>query len=103
MLRWCGSGGGGRGVPEPSWIASDMPGSTYPWHPTFPGNRGCDNRRVPTRFDLTPDDLAALLPGEPAYRARQVWRGLPQGRDPVEMTDLPGSLRQRLPPPPPAP
>jgi 23S rRNA (adenine2503-C2)-methyltransferase len=51
---------------------------------------------VLTRFDLTRDDLAALLAGEPAYRAGQVWRGLHQGRDPLEMTDLPGPLRQRL-------
>jgi len=50
----------------------------------------------PTRFDLTLDDLAALLPGEPAYRARQVWRGLHQGREPEELTDLPRALRTTL-------
>ncbi len=51
---------------------------------------------MPSRFDLTPEDFAALLADEPGYRVRQVWRGLHQGRDPREMTDLPGPLRQRL-------
>ncbi|HEX6596260.1 MAG TPA: 23S rRNA (adenine(2503)-C(2))-methyltransferase RlmN [Acidimicrobiales bacterium] len=51
---------------------------------------------VPSRLDLSVDDLAALLPGEPAYRARQLWRGLHQGRDPEAITELPAALRQRL-------
>jgi 23S rRNA (adenine2503-C2)-methyltransferase len=51
---------------------------------------------VPGRFDLSPADLAALLPGEPAYRARQVWRGLHLGRSVDELTELPKALRARL-------
>ena len=51
---------------------------------------------MPGRFDLTPGDLAALLPDEPAFRVRQVWRGLHLGREPEEMTDLPLGLRARL-------
>lgn len=51
---------------------------------------------VAGRFDLSIDDLAALLPGEPAYRARQVWRGLHQGREPAGMTELPAALRSKL-------
>jgi 23S rRNA (adenine2503-C2)-methyltransferase len=54
------------------------------------------HHRVPGRFDLTHDALAGLLPGEPAYRARQLWTGLHQGREPAEMTELPGALRERL-------
>ncbi|HET9443554.1 MAG TPA: 23S rRNA (adenine(2503)-C(2))-methyltransferase RlmN [Acidimicrobiales bacterium] len=49
-----------------------------------------------TRYDVAPDDLAALLAGEPAYRVRQVWDGLHQGREPAAMTDLPKALRARL-------
>jgi 23S rRNA (adenine2503-C2)-methyltransferase len=48
------------------------------------------------RFDLSRDELAALMPGEPSYRARQLWRALHQGREPAEMTDLPAGLRARL-------
>jgi 23S rRNA (adenine2503-C2)-methyltransferase len=48
------------------------------------------------RFDLSLADLAALLPGEPAYRARQLWRGLHEGREVGEMTELPAALRARL-------
>jgi 23S rRNA (adenine2503-C2)-methyltransferase len=51
---------------------------------------------VPTRFDLTLDDLSGVLGDEPPYRARQVWRSLYQGREPEEMTDLPRALRSRL-------
>jgi 23S rRNA (adenine2503-C2)-methyltransferase len=48
-------------------------------------------------YDLRPDELAALLDGEPAYRLRQVWDGLyKRARRPAEMTDLPAALRQRL-------
>ena len=48
-------------------------------------------------YDLSRDDLAALLAGEPAYRVRQVWDGLHvRALRPEEMTDLPRSLRQRL-------
>jgi 23S rRNA (adenine2503-C2)-methyltransferase len=51
---------------------------------------------VPSRFDLTPAALEALLEGEPGYRAGQVWRALHQGREPAEMTDIPLALRERL-------
>lgn len=51
---------------------------------------------MPGRFDLTLDDLAAILAGEPAYRVRQVWRSMYLGREPEEMTDLPVTLRSRL-------
>jgi 23S rRNA (adenine2503-C2)-methyltransferase len=51
---------------------------------------------VASRLDLTRADLADLLAGEPSYRAGQVWRGLHQGLEPEEMTDLPKALRPRL-------
>jgi 23S rRNA (adenine2503-C2)-methyltransferase len=54
------------------------------------------NRAVASPLDLTLDDLAALLPGEPPYRARQLWQGLHQGRRPEEITVLPAALRARL-------
>ena len=54
------------------------------------------HRRVAAALDLTPTELAGLLPGEPPFRARQVWRGLHQGLRPEEMTDLPLTLRRRL-------
>ena len=52
---------------------------------------------VPSRYDVSRDDLAALLDGEPAFRARQVWAGLyGRGVGPEAMTDLPAALRDRL-------
>jgi 23S rRNA (adenine2503-C2)-methyltransferase len=51
---------------------------------------------MPGRFDLSVAGLAAVLDGEPAYRTRQVWRSLHEGREPEEMTDLPKALRARL-------
>jgi len=51
---------------------------------------------MPATFDATPADLARILAGEPAYRARQVWRNLHLGREPEEMTDLPVRLRDVL-------
>ncbi len=52
---------------------------------------------VPTRYDVSPDDLAELLAGEPAFRARQVWAGLyERGVGPDAMTDLPAALREQL-------
>lgn len=51
-------------------------------------------------YDLDPAALAAVLAdmGEPAYRARQVWRWLYRGLAPSfeAMTDLPRSTRARL-------
>jgi 23S rRNA (adenine2503-C2)-methyltransferase len=52
---------------------------------------------VRSRYDLEADELAELLEGEPAYRARQVFEGLHKGlRSPEEMTELPASLRSSL-------
>lgn len=50
-----------------------------------------------TLYDVGRDELATLLEGEPPYRVRQVWNGLyRRGVEPLAMTDLPGSLRERL-------
>jgi 23S rRNA (adenine2503-C2)-methyltransferase len=52
---------------------------------------------VPTRYDASRDDLAALLAGEPSFRVRQVWDGLhARLASPSEMTELPAAMRQRL-------
>ena len=52
---------------------------------------------VAGRYDLTRDDLARLLDGEPAFRVRQVWDGLYRRvADPADLTDLPAALRARL-------
>ncbi|MDQ1413393.1 MAG: rRNA (adenine2503-C2)-methyltransferase [Acidimicrobiaceae bacterium] len=52
---------------------------------------------MPGPYDLSQDQLAGLLDGEPAYRVRQVWDGLYRRALPVtELTDLPRALRDRL-------
>jgi 23S rRNA (adenine2503-C2)-methyltransferase len=52
---------------------------------------------VPAPYDLTREDLAGLLVGEPAFRSRQVWDGLHRRvQRPEEMTELPESLRASL-------
>jgi 23S rRNA (adenine2503-C2)-methyltransferase len=51
---------------------------------------------VPSPLDLDEGALAAILAGEPAYRARQLRRGLLEGRRPADLTDLPKALRARL-------
>jgi 23S rRNA (adenine2503-C2)-methyltransferase len=54
---------------------------------------------VPTVYDLTADELALRLLawGEPAFRAKQVWRQLwTRGATYEEMADVPGALRERL-------
>ncbi|HVF73867.1 MAG TPA: 23S rRNA (adenine(2503)-C(2))-methyltransferase RlmN [Acidimicrobiales bacterium] len=52
---------------------------------------------MPGRYDLSREDLAVLLEGEPAYRVRQVWDGLYRRvLDPSQLTDLPAALRARL-------
>jgi 23S rRNA (adenine2503-C2)-methyltransferase len=52
---------------------------------------------VPGPYDLTRQELAELLVGEPAYRVGQVWDGLHRRvQRPEEMTDLPRALRTRL-------
>src|SRR5439155_9948006 len=48
-------------------------------------------------YDATRDDLATLLPGEPAFRVRQIWDGLHRRVvAPGEMTELPAALRADL-------
>ena len=50
-----------------------------------------------TRYDLTRDDLAAVLADEPRYRLDQLWEGLyGQLADPADITNLPKALRARL-------
>ena len=51
---------------------------------------------MPSRFDLDEAALGAILGAGPAYRVRQLRRGLLEGRDPADMTDLPKALRKRL-------
>ncbi|HMK97740.1 MAG TPA: 23S rRNA (adenine(2503)-C(2))-methyltransferase RlmN [Acidimicrobiales bacterium] len=48
-------------------------------------------------FEMTRDELAAVLGDEPGYRTEQVWRGLwDRGAWPQDMTELPRELRERL-------
>jgi 23S rRNA (adenine2503-C2)-methyltransferase len=48
-------------------------------------------------FDASRGDIEALLEDEPPYRVQQVWDGLhKRAQWPVEMTELPTSLRDRL-------
>ncbi len=50
-----------------------------------------------SRFDLSREELAAILAGEPAYRVDQVWDGLYRlHADPSELTSLPRMLRDLL-------
>jgi 23S rRNA (adenine2503-C2)-methyltransferase len=50
-----------------------------------------------TRYDLTREQLADVLDGEPRYRLDQLWDGLyTRLADPVDITNLPKSLRARL-------
>lgn len=52
---------------------------------------------MPTRYDPNAHELAGLLEDEPAYRVRQIWDGLyHQGRDLLELTDVPKGLREQL-------
>ena len=52
---------------------------------------------MPGPYDLTSDDLAGILNGEPAYRVRQIWDGLHRrALRAVEMSELPRALRARL-------
>ncbi len=52
---------------------------------------------MPAPYDLTREELAHILDGEPAYRVRQVWEGLhTRAQRPEEMTELPASLRTTL-------
>jgi 23S rRNA (adenine2503-C2)-methyltransferase len=48
-------------------------------------------------YDVTAEELGAVLEGEPAYRTRQVWDGLyRRALLPSEMTDVPLALRSRV-------
>ncbi len=53
--------------------------------------------RSATRFDVTRDELGAILAGQPRYRLDQVWAGLyEQLASPAELTVLPKALRAEL-------
>ena len=52
---------------------------------------------MPAPYDVTREELAELLEGEPAYRVRQVWDGLhARVQRPDELTELPAALRATL-------
>jgi 23S rRNA (adenine2503-C2)-methyltransferase len=52
---------------------------------------------MPAPYDVTREELAQLLEGEPAYRVRQVWDGLHvRVQRPDELTELPAALRATL-------
>src|SRR6202034_768064 len=52
---------------------------------------------MPAPYDLTREELAVILDGEPAYRVRQVWDGLHvRAQRPEELTELPAALRTTL-------
>jgi len=51
---------------------------------------------MPGRLDLSLDELARMMEGEPPFRARQLRAGLVRGLGPGEMTDLPTRLREVL-------
>ena len=50
-----------------------------------------------TLYDLSRDELADLLEGEPRYRVDQVWEGLyAQHKDPSDLTNVPKTLRSAI-------
>ena len=52
---------------------------------------------MPSRYDVSRDQLADLLGNEPSYRVGQVWEGLyTQCRELSELTNVPASLREWL-------
>ena len=52
---------------------------------------------MPSRYDATKEDVAALLADEKPFRVKQVWEGLhTRLAEPSEMTELPAALRTRL-------
>ncbi len=52
---------------------------------------------MPAPYDLTREELAVVLDGEPAYRVRQVWDGLHvRAQRPEDLTELPAALRSTL-------
>ncbi|HEV2360659.1 MAG TPA: radical SAM protein, partial [Acidimicrobiales bacterium] len=51
----------------------------------------------PSRYDLTREQVAALMPSERPYRVDQVWDGIYKRlAEPSELTELPKSLRETL-------
>ncbi len=62
-----------------------------------PARDGATGVEARAAYDLSREDLAALLVDEPPFRVHQVWDGLHRrALRPAEMTDLPGPLRARL-------
>jgi 23S rRNA (adenine2503-C2)-methyltransferase len=52
---------------------------------------------MPAPYDLTRQELAGILDGEPDYRVRQVWDGLHvRVQRPEDLTELPAALRTAL-------
>jgi 23S rRNA (adenine2503-C2)-methyltransferase len=52
---------------------------------------------MPAPYDLTREELAVVLDGEPAYRVGQVWDGLHvRAQRPEDLTELPAALRTTL-------
>lgn len=52
---------------------------------------------MPTLYDVSRDEIAALLDGEPSYRVDQVWAGLYQrAADLNELPNVPKTLRDKL-------
>ena len=52
---------------------------------------------TPTRYDLSRDQLAEVLVGQPRYRVDQVWSGLYERlAEPDDLTNLPKPLRSEL-------
>ncbi|HXY27156.1 MAG TPA: radical SAM protein, partial [Acidimicrobiales bacterium] len=52
---------------------------------------------MPAPYEITREELAGLLAGEPPFRARQAWDGLHvRLQRPEEMTELPAALRRAL-------
>ena len=52
---------------------------------------------MPAPYDLTREELAVILDGEPSYRVRQVWDGLHvRTQRPEDLTELPAALRTTL-------
>jgi 23S rRNA (adenine2503-C2)-methyltransferase len=59
---------------------------------------GRAGRHAPTlRYDVSRDELATLLAGQPAYRLDQIWEGIhKQGGELDDLSNVPKALRQRL-------
>lgn len=51
---------------------------------------------MPSAYEYSKDELAAMLVGEPRYRVDQLWRDLWGARSIEEMTTIPKVLRERL-------